>query len=741
MPRRDDLAATLCSLGALTVDRTSHRPQLYSGVEDMGTLRRLAREGAIAIVADTIDAQLDELVRTRSPAAKLRPDEARRAVAHELAGRHRDAYGTWVHYPWSCRLVHVLPEAAYRELRGDRNRYKITTDERLLLGSLRIGVVGLSVGQSIAITLAQEGIGNAFHLADFDVLSLSNLNRIRGGAHAIGCNKAVMTARAITEISPYDEVRVFEGGVTSHDLAAFLEGVDVVIEECDSIDVKVAVRLAARERGVPVVMVNSEGGVLDIERFDREPSRPIFHGLAGEVDPERLRAADHDAKVAFLLPIVGAENLSDRMVASLVEIDASVSTWPQLASGVALGSALVTDAVRRMRLGQLTSSGRFVVNVERLVRDGSASAPTPATRADAPCGMPVVDRVRHSDRVDVQLLVEYAVLAPSGGNAQPWEFRVVDGDIECWQHANVEPAAFDPTGAANELAIGAAVENIDLAARAMGFATDVHWCDAGRLRCRLSFAPAPIAIDPLLDQIPTRCTNRFLGDARPLAPDALTSLRACAQATGTRLLLVEEQEARNELADLVGAADRLRVLSERMLADLAGELRWTPQEVARGDGLDVRTLGLRAGELATLRLLTRSPAMKLLAQMRGGRRIESVSRERVRRASAVALLVREGGGSQRFFAGGRALQRVWLLATELGLAVAPTTTLLFLLRLPPDLAYELLPPGGPEILAELRERFFALFSSARGCDCLFMCMLGRAPAPLHRARRRPRSSL
>ncbi len=49
------------------------------------------------------------------------------------------------------------------------------------------------------------------------------------------------------------------------------------------------------------------------------------------------------------------------------EIRRTISTWPQLASGVALGGALVTDVVRRILLGELTDSGRYYVDVESII--------------------------------------------------------------------------------------------------------------------------------------------------------------------------------------------------------------------------------------------------------------------------------------------------------------------------------------------------------------------------------------
>ncbi|MCQ4207926.1 hypothetical protein M4J07_005947, partial [Streptomyces longispororuber] len=45
----------------------------------------------------------------------------------------------------------------------------------------------------------------------------------------------------------------------------------------------------------------------------------------------------------------------------------TMSSWPQLASGVMLGGALVTDAARRILLGAPVPSGRYYADLEELV--------------------------------------------------------------------------------------------------------------------------------------------------------------------------------------------------------------------------------------------------------------------------------------------------------------------------------------------------------------------------------------
>ncbi len=57
---------------------------------------------------------------------------------------------------------------------------------------------------------------------------------------------------------------------------------DVDYRECDSLDIKSTVSRV--RRGVPVLMATSDRGLVDVERYDAEPGRPIFHGLLGDID-------------------------------------------------------------------------------------------------------------------------------------------------------------------------------------------------------------------------------------------------------------------------------------------------------------------------------------------------------------------------------------------------------------------------------------------------------------------------
>src|SRR5271167_4957491 len=239
-------------------DANAYRAQILHPDEpaDSSALQRLRADPNVEFI-DHLDAQQAGL-------RSLRPRPADELVAEP---------GRWAYYPWRRTVVAVLGPRAFRAVRLDRNRNNITLREQDKLGALRIGVAGLSVGHVIAHTLAAQGLCGCLRLADFDRLELSNLNRVPASVFDLGLNKACVAARRIAELDPYLPVEVFDAGLTLDTVDEFVDGLDIVVEECDALDMKAALRVAARARGIPVLMATSDRGLVDVERFDQEPQR------------------------------------------------------------------------------------------------------------------------------------------------------------------------------------------------------------------------------------------------------------------------------------------------------------------------------------------------------------------------------------------------------------------------------------------------------------------------------------
>jgi hypothetical protein len=319
---------------------------------DYEDFRTFCREHHIFLI-DAIDRQLMDLAAARMPSTH-RHVEREGFIEEIIAARGgRASYGTWVYFPWETKVVHLLNRDEYFEVITNRNRDKITQDEQHELRNKSIGVIGLSVGGEAAVTVAQEHLCGHIVLADFDRLDLSNLNRLHAGCDELGQPKSMIVARRIAKIDPYLEVTLFEDGVTADNAARFLDGLDLLIEECDSLQVKRDVRLLAKERGLNVVYAADERGFLSIEPYQYWSDLRPFHG---RVEQPQMPRESYTTALAFMQALSewmgGWHNLSERSRHSLESIGERLCGYPQLASEARYAAGQVGHVVRRLLLGE-----------------------------------------------------------------------------------------------------------------------------------------------------------------------------------------------------------------------------------------------------------------------------------------------------------------------------------------------------------------------------------------------------
>tara|TARA_B100000609_G_scaffold199080_1_gene200557 strand:+ start:760 stop:3015 length:2256 start_codon:yes stop_codon:yes gene_type:complete len=669
---------------------------------------------------DALTDQLDEWFDIQHP-AETSNATLRASYIQSLTGPTPERFGVYVFYPWSRQLVHLAPPAMFRSIRQNRNQYKITQREQQALQDKRIGIIGQSLGQSIAAVLAIEGIGSSFYLADPDTLNCSNTNRLEAATSSYGLNKSIISARRLFELDPFLDIHIFPEGITPDNIHAFLEPegqpIDLLFEECDDFSTKVLARIEARSRNIPVVMCTDEREMLDIERFDIEPNRPILHGLLGDTTPSSLASLSDQEKTRLVLQVLGEEEITPQQIATLLDIGKNVIKYSQTGSEVALSSGLAAKAARHVLMNHSTRSGRYYIDVNRRISEENVIFTTPIPSEPPPSSLsPEQERARQFQtfalpkctrqspelsKQSIKTLVSYGITAPSGGNIQPWRFYY-DGHL---LHCGLDPARLDNVleweDNATLLALGAAVENIRLAASQMQLSTTIfaphsrptylktlspHPYTKNTLTipqhvCSLQFETTqslPSEEESTLFQaIPKRVTNRRMPESfTPLIDRHREALRKSAIQNGTTLHLIEKQDEKETLGKIMGRAERIRFLNKCMHEELLGELRWTPEEAMQTrDGLDLDTLEFSALDKTIIKMLASWPAMNILKQVKGGQTFEESAQKSTKNASALGLLTIKGHDHDAFFQGGRSMQTLWLLATSLGLAFHPLASM------------------------------------------------------------------
>lgn len=270
----------------------------------------------------------------------------------------------WIYYPWSNVALRTLREDEYFVLRTARNKNLITAAEQPSYRAARIAIAGLSVGSAALESIVATGGPKRLRIADPDIIEISNLNRIKANLSDVGLNKTVVAARRVWDIDPFAEIETYTDGVTTASVRDFASGMDVIVDEMDNIPLKFALRSVAKELGIPVVMGtdNGDSAIIDVERFDLEPERPIFHGRVDEsinIDP-KTRAEFSELAARIIDPAL----FTRRQYDSVQLVGTELPGVPQLATAAAITGAGVACAVRMIVTKQDLSSGRYVLGCD-----------------------------------------------------------------------------------------------------------------------------------------------------------------------------------------------------------------------------------------------------------------------------------------------------------------------------------------------------------------------------------------
>jgi hypothetical protein len=345
-------------------------------------LDALLAKVSVREICDVYDEQLAELFLSENAQLYRAPKEVQQAsIASHLedhyAGKPSWQLGTWVFYPWSGQLVHLLDQARFEALRTIRNKELISHDEQEIYAGIRVGCAGMSVGSGGAVALILQGASRQIKLADGAVISGSNLNRIRTGISSVGLEKSLVIARQLYEMNPYITVDRLGKPVTADSITAFFDEpwpLDVIIDEIDDLEIKIRLRVEARKRRIPVIMATDLGDdvMLDIERYDLDPSLPLFHGLAGDIETVLDRKDMTQRQwLKYATQIIGTKNVPIRMQKSLLLVGTKLPTQPQLGGTALMAGSVLAYAVRQLALKQPLKSGRRSISLDKILLEGA----------------------------------------------------------------------------------------------------------------------------------------------------------------------------------------------------------------------------------------------------------------------------------------------------------------------------------------------------------------------------------
>ena len=194
-------------------------------------------------------------------------------------------------------------------------------------------------------------------------------------------------------------------------------------------------------------------------------------------------------------------------------------------------------------------------------------------------------------------LVAAATLAPSPHNSQPWLFQIGSDQIDVFADASRDIGAIDPYEREQFVGLGAALENLVLAAEATGYAATVSLMPNREQlghAARIDLSRTNPRPSLLSAQIAQRHTNRYPFRAgKPVPAGALATMAALAQTSEARVFWFAAEPERMHLSALLVSA------TEAIIRDpdqSRSDFRWFRQtwdEIQRQrDGITIDAAGL-----------------------------------------------------------------------------------------------------------------------------------------------------
>lgn len=191
----------------------------------------------------------------------------------------------------------------------------------------------------------------------------------------------------------------------------------------------------------------------------------------------------------------------------------------------------------------------------------------------------------------LKFLLNYAILAPSSHNTQPWLFKIRDDNaIELYADRTRSLALVDPVDRALTISCGAALSHLRIAIRHFGYAYKMEpFPDSNNMdllsKVTLYDRKEPVNEEnSLFKAITKRRTNRLKFEDRELEESLISKL--CSVITDSEergegeaekekeipkvwLHIAKEEGEKNSLADLIAEGDRIQLSDKRFRRELA----------------------------------------------------------------------------------------------------------------------------------------------------------------------------
>lgn len=280
------------------------------------------------------------------------------------------------------------------------------------------------------------------------------------------------------------------------------------------------------------------------------------------------------------------------------------------------------------------------------------------------------------NRETIKKIIDAGNLAPSGGNSQPWKFRV-EGDII---HVTILPKKDHPVlnfrNRGTYVALGSLMENIEIASKAFGYEAIFNLPHSELLR--VSFKPlSQTNKNELFAEISRRNSNRKFYHPGSLSESEKSYLFEEVDKFPTCDLILIEGEKIRQVAGHLALDILVSLQNEHLHKLLFEEVLFKEEEQKSGPGLYIKTMEVSGPKAFVFKLLKNWRVAKFFHK---AKLTKKMYEETVKKAASSGLMVAIAvdNNDESFIQAGKLLENIWLRATKLNLSCQIVTSILFL---------------------------------------------------------------
>lgn len=566
-----------------------------------------------------------------------------------------------------------------------RNIGWVTPEEQQILRHRRIAIAGLGgVGGSHLITLTRLGIGK-FNISDFDSFGIENFNRQFGASMStLEQPKIEVLDAQAKDINPELDIQRFEEGVNENNVDAFLKDVDLYVDSLDFFSVKARRLLFSKctEKGIPAITAAPLGmGCAYLGFLPGKMSFEEYFQLEGQNETEQL--------IRFLVGLAPAR-LQNQYLIYPQAVDIPNRKGPSTPLAVELCAGIAGTEALKILLHRGTPVAApwglqfdaYRNKVSKTFRPGGNSNPLQqlslvfGRRKFGKAPQRTVEQ-EYQPQNKIETILATARWAPSGDNGQPWRFSVID---ESRFLIKVDLDAGNPyeynKGEPTLLSCGMLLESLSIAASQIGYRLNYEAISAAdQLTINCNIEPDQnLDADELYAFIKVRSVNRLPYRRNKLSEQSVAALSQTLHPS-LELTWHNSLNERWQMTKLNALATDIRLRLKSCYEVHRKIVDWTPANSP--SGVPSQALGLDSITLIIMKwAMARWERINFMNTYLGATataRLQMDLLPGLRCAAHFSIYCNEGADKsvENLLAMGASLQRFWLTATKLGIAMQP----------------------------------------------------------------------